>query len=185
MKRIMIIAAFIVASVASFAFNSNTQINNLESKQATLISLDQYQNTNPENDLLFSETENRDIEINIIIKWGRHKYNCEKGFGICIFYSWSIHSEGSGMIGRGGDVITKAKLRKDGDNFSIILNKSEIEKYEVLRENLLGNKSYVVFEDNFEIPEEVLKNFGLRGNKTIREGSYRLTNERQNVIIHL
>ncbi|MGI6717842.1 MAG: hypothetical protein ACOX4D_01600 [Bacteroidales bacterium] len=183
MKKLMIIATLIVASVASFAYNNNTQINNLEPKQTTLINLDQYQNNNSANYLLFSESENRDIIINIYIKWGRKKYDCLSGFGICIFYEWSIHAEGSGVIGK-GDVITKAKLKKDGNRYFIILNKSDIEKYEILRDNLLGSNN-VVFEERFEIPESILQNFGERGSKTVKPGTYRLTSDRETVTIHL
>ncbi|MDL2227261.1 hypothetical protein LJC25_01790 [Bacteroidales bacterium OttesenSCG-928-K03] len=121
-------------------------------------------------------------KLRLRIYWGRWiNGDCVPGFGICeirLSVTFGKNSKGNddGMFG---------EIENTGKELVLFLEESDIKGDDILSKNISSSKSGIKFDQAFTIPAEVMMELGIRGEKKVSAGSYKVSFENGKVKIHI
>lgn len=108
------------------------------------------------------------VKLNIIFH--RRSQDCERGFGICAFFTAGI--DGPGVSSEKNGCAARAQLNEK-NQLILDVDESALSKYEGGATLVhFRNRTSITLQESFTIPEPVCRKLGPGGTMTIRPGTY-------------
>ena len=109
------------------------------------------------------------VWVKITINFHRPKFDCLRGFGICL--DWQAGIESSGNPNEVGGCPVRMKL--ENDKLVMQVSEAELSRYENGSSlHFFEGKTSITLEDDTELPQEITRDLGSSTPVVIKAGSY-------------